>query len=215
MLPQALGAALDLLDHADAQVARELRAVTDSPVLLDAEGEEPAGLYPSGNFHAQALALALDALKVAFAQVANLAEKGLHRLLDHRYSGLPDQLAAEPGRQTGLVFLHKAAIEHAAECRLLAAPASAQSVDGSSGQEDVQAFAFLAGDQLGRILGDVELIVAAWLIAGAQARALRDLPLPPRLEAAVDALAFEPVRAERSLSGDLERVAALVRAGLE
>ena len=215
VLPQALGAALDLVDHAGAQVERELRAVTDSPVLLAAAGEEPAGLYPSGNFHAQALALALDALKIAFAQVANVAEKGLHRLLDHRFSGLPDQLAAEPGVQTGLVFLHKAAIEHAAECRLLAAPASAQSVDGSSGQEDVQAFAFLAAEQLGRILADVELIVAAWLLAGAQARALRDLPVPPRLEAAVARLGFDPVRGERSLSADLERVAGLVRAGLE
>ncbi len=213
VLPQVLGAVRDLLDHAGAQVGRELRAVTDSPVLLDADGDEPAGLYPSGNFHAQALAFALDALKIAFAQVANVGEKGLHRLLDHRFSGLPDQLAAEPGRQTGIVFLHKAAIEHAAECRLLATPASAQSVDGSTGQEDVQAFAFVAGDQLRRSLDRCELIVAAWLIAGAQARALRDLPLPPRLEAAVERMGFEPVRAERSLSADLERVAALTRSG--
>ena len=101
VLPQVLGAALDLVDHAAAQVERELLAVTDSPVLLDALGDEPAGLYPSGNFHAQALAFALDTLKLAFAQVANVAEKGLHRLLDHRFSGLPDQLAAEPGTQTG------------------------------------------------------------------------------------------------------------------
>ena len=213
VLPQVLGAALDLVDHARAQVERELHAVTDSPVLLDALDDEPAGLYPSGNFHAQALAFALDTLKLAFAQVANVAEKGLHRLLDHRFSGLPDQLAAEPGTQTGLVFVHKAAIEHAAACRLLATPASAQSVDGSSGQEDVQAFTFVAGDQLGAILGRCELIVAAWLIAGAQARALRDLPLPPRLEAAVTAIGLEPVRAERSLSADLERVAALTRTG--
>ena len=117
VLPQVHGAALDLLDHVDAQVARELRAVTDSPLYLDADGDEPEGLYPSGNFHAQALSLGLDALAIAFAQVGNLGEKRLHRLLDHRFSGLPDQLAADPGRQTGLVFLHKSAIGYAAENR--------------------------------------------------------------------------------------------------
>jgi len=213
VLPQVLGAALDLVDHAGAQVERELHAVTDSPVVLEARGDEPAGLYPSGNFHAQALAFALDTLKLAFAQVANVGEKGLHRLLDHRFSGLPDQLAAEPGTQTGIVFLHKAAIEHAAACRLLAAPASAQSVDGSTGQEDVQAFTFVAAEQLGAILGRCELIVAAWLIAGAQARALRDLPLPPRLEAVVGRISLDTVRGERSLSADLEQVARLTRTG--
>ena len=98
VLPQVHGAFLDVLDHLDAQVARELRAVTDSPLFLAAEGDEPEGFYPSGNFHAQALSLLLDALAVAAVQLANLSEKRLHRLLDHRFSGLPDQLAAEMPR---------------------------------------------------------------------------------------------------------------------
>jgi histidine ammonia-lyase len=211
VLPQVHGAALDLLDHVDAQVERELRAATDSPVLLEADGDEPAGLYPTGNFHAAALALGLDALAIAFAHVGNLAEKRLHRLLDARFSGLPDQLAADPGRQTGLVFLHKAAVGYAAENRLLSAPASVHAADGSAGQEDAQAFAFLAGDKLGRILDNVELLVASELLADAQAHALGDVALAPRLHDAVGRLDVDRIDADRSLSDDVERIRTLLR----
>jgi histidine ammonia-lyase len=202
-----------VLDHVDAQVARELRAVTDSPLFLEADGDEPAGLYPSGNFHAQALSLGLDALAIAFAQVGNLGEKRLHRLLDHRFSGLPDQLAADPGRQTGLVFVHKSATGYAAENRLLAAPASVHQLDGSSGQEDFEALTFIAAEQLERILDNLELIVAAELLAARQARELRGAPLPPRLEAVVERLGVQPVAADRSFSADLEHLRALIRSG--
>jgi histidine ammonia-lyase len=213
VLPQVHGAVLDLLDHIDAQVARELRAVTDSPLFLEAEGDEPAGLYPSGNFHAQALSFGLDALGIAFAQVGNLGEKRLHRLLDHRFSGLPDQLASDPGRQTGLVFLHKSVVGYAAENRLLAAPASVHPLDGSAGQEDFQALTFQAAEKLERILEGVELIVAAELLAARQARELRGTPLPPRMEAVVERLEVAPVTEDRSFTPDLERLHALIRSG--
>jgi histidine ammonia-lyase len=215
VLPQVHGAVLDLLEHVDAQLDRELRAVTDSPLFLAAAGAEPEGLYPSGNFHSQALSLQLDALAVAFAQVGNLAEKRLHRLLDRRFSHLPDQLASDPGRQTGLILLHKSVIGFTAENRLLAAPASVHPVDASAGQEDFQAFTFLAAEKLGRLLDNLELILGAELLAVRQARALRDGALPPRLEAVAARLAgeVEPVEADRVLSADVERLAALVRSG--
>jgi histidine ammonia-lyase len=215
VLPQVHGAVHDLLEHAGAQVARELRAVTDSPLYLEASGDEPAGLYPSGNFHSQALSLQLDALAVAFTQVANLSEKRLHRLLDHRFSRLPDQLAHDPGRQTGLVFLHKSVIGFAAENRLLAAPASVHPVDASAGQEDFQAFTFLAAEKLGRILDNLEVMLASELLAVRQARELRGGPLPPRLEAIASRLAerVAPVGDDRSLSADVEELRGLVRSG--
>jgi len=215
VLPQVHGAALAVLEHVDAQVDRELRAVTDSPLFLDAEGEEPAGLYPSGNFHAQALALGLDALAIAVAHLGNLSEKRLHRLLDGRFSGLPDQLATRPGRETGLVVVHKAAIGLVAENRTLAAPAGVHATDASSGQEDFQAFAFLAGEQLGRALDNLELVLAGELVALRQARHLAGRPLPPHLETVADRLAavVEPVGPDRPLSGDVERVRALVAEG--
>ena len=147
--------------------------MTDSPLFLDAEGDEPAGFYPSGNFHSQAICLELDALAIGFAQVGNLSEKRLHRLLDSRFSGLADQLASDPGRQTGLVFVHKSVLGFAAENRQLAAPAGVHAFDSSTGQEDFQAFSFLAAEQLGRLLDNLELILAAELVAIRQARHLR------------------------------------------
>ena len=215
MLPQVHGAALDLLATPTRRSRASCARSPTARCYLEADGDEPAGLYPSGSFHSQALSLQLDALAIAFTQVGNLAEKRLHRLLDQRFSHLPDQLAEDPGRQTGLVFLHKAAIGYAVENRQLASPASVHPVDGSAGQEDFQAFTFLAAEQLGRILDNVELIVASELLAARQGARAGGTVLPPRLEAVAERLAeaVEPVREERSLSADVERLRAMVRSG--
>jgi histidine ammonia-lyase len=192
-----------------------MRAVTDSPLYLAAEDGEPEGFYPSGNFHAQAVGFWLDLLAIAFAQLANLAEKRLHRLLDARFSGLAEQLAAEPGRQTGASVLHKAVVALCAENRLLAAPASVTTSDTSTGQEDVQALSLLAADKLRRLLANVELGLAYELVALRQARHLHGRPLPAPLEEAAALLAelVPPLVDDRPLAPDVERVRDLVRTG--
>jgi histidine ammonia-lyase len=215
VLPQVHGAALELVGRLEDQVERELRGVSDSPLFLAAEGDAPEGFYPSGNFHPAAIALALDGLANAFAQVGNLSATRLHRLLDGRFSGLPDQLAAEPGRQSGLILAHKTVLGHVAELRRLAAPAGVHQLDGSTGQEDVQATAFLAADQLARLLDELEHVLAAELVAARQAQHLRAAPPPPGLAGPMAALeaAVEPVREDRSLTADLAAVRALLRHG--
>jgi histidine ammonia-lyase len=211
--PQVLGAAAQVLDDAAAQLERELRAVTDSPLYLPADDDEPAGFYPSGSFHAQALTFALDSLAIAFAQVGALSEKRVHRLLDARFSSLPEQLAVDPGRQTGLSPLHKSIVGLVAENRLLAAPASLGATDSSTGQEDMQAFTPLAADKLGRLLANTELVLAYELVALAQARRLRDDAFPPALEQLIaPVLGVVPlVDRDRSLAPDVERVLELLR----
>lgn len=215
--PQVLGAVAGVLDDAERQLELELATVTDSPLYLPEGDGEPEGFYPSGGFHAQALAFRLDALAIAFAQLGNLVEKRLHRLLDARFSGgLPEQLAVEPGRHTGLTVLHKAVVALCAENRLLAAPATLATTDTSAGQEDVQAFTPLAADKLGRLLDNVELQLAYELTALAQARHLRGEPLPPRLESIAAALtgAVSRVDEDRILAVDVERVRGLLRDGV-
>jgi histidine ammonia-lyase len=216
VLPQVHGAAGDVLAQLEGQLERELRAVTDSPLWLDAEADEPEGFYPSGNFHSQALALDLDLLAIAFTQVAALSEKRLHRLLDSRFSGLPEQLSPAPDRgHCGLVSLHKAVVGLCAENRLLAAPASVHASDTSSGQEDFQAFTGLAADKLGRLLDNVELTLAYELVALRQAHDLAGTTLPPALAAAMAAAAasLEPVDCDRTLAPDVERARDLIRGG--
>jgi histidine ammonia-lyase len=213
--PQVHGAVSAVLEEAERQLAREVRAVTDSPLFLPAADGEPEGFYPSGNFHSQALAFALDALAIAYAQLANLAEKRLHRLLDARFSGLSEQLAVEPGVHTGMSVLHKAVAALCAENRLLAAPASVTAFDTSAGQEDFQAFVPLAAQKLGRLLDNVELVLAYELTALAQASRLRGGTLPAPLERVASALreVVPYVVEDRSLAPDVERVVALVRSG--
>jgi len=215
VIPQVHGAALDALDRLRDQLGRELRAVTDSPVFLTASGDEPEGLYPTGNFHAQALTLLLDAVAVAMTQVLNLLEKRMHRLLDTRFSGLPDQLTPDPGRQSGLVTLHKQVIGLVAQARGLAAPASIHALDASAGQEDIQAFSLLAAGQLEGILDGLELSLAYELVALRQARYLSGAALPGPLEDAVRLIAevVPPVVEDRSLAGDVSRVRELVASG--
>jgi histidine ammonia-lyase len=214
VLPQVHGAAGDVLAQLERHLDRELRAVTDSPLYLDAAAGEPEGFYPSGNFHSQTLALALDSLAIAFAQVAALSEKRLHRLLDSRFSGLPEQLSPDPDRgQCGLVSLHKAVVGLAAENRLLAAPASVHASDTSSGKEDFQAFTPLAADKLGRLLDNLELTLAYELVALRRAHDLAGPALPPALAAVIEetAAVVDPVDCDRSLAPDVERARELIR----
>jgi histidine ammonia-lyase len=216
VLPQVHGAAADVLAQLESRLERELGAVTDSPLWLEADGDEPQGFYPSGNFHSQGLALALDALAIAFTQVAALSEKRLHRLLDSRFSGLPEQLSPDPDRgQCGLVSLHKAVVGLCAENRLLAAPASIHASDTSSGQEDFQAFTGLAADKLGRLLDNLELTLAYELLALRQAHDLGGATLPPALASAMNATAavLDAVGCDRSLAPDVERARELIRTG--
>jgi histidine ammonia-lyase len=216
VLPQVHGAAHDQLDHLVAQLERELCAVTDSPLFLEAEGDEAEGFYPSGNFHSQALSLALDALAIALTQVAALSEKRLHRLLDSRFSGLSEQLSPGPDRgHCGLVALHKAVVGLCAENRLLAAPASVHASETSSGQEDFQAFTALAADKLGRLLDNLELALAYELVALRQARELSARALSPALDASLDTATghLDAVDCDRSLAPDAERALGLIRSG--
>lgn len=213
VLPQVNGAALDVADQLRRQIERELIAVTDSPLYLEADGAEPEGLYPSGNFHAQAISFWLDALAIAMCQVGALSEKRLHRLLDTRFSGLPDQLAADADRGgSGLVSLHKAVLGLCAENRLLAAPASIHGGDSSAGQEDAQALTGLAHEKLGRLLDNVELILASELIAVRQAVELGAVVLPPALRPLDDVATVVPfVDRDRSLAPDVEVARAWLR----
>jgi histidine ammonia-lyase len=193
-------------------VAR-LRAVTESPLTLPEEDGQPAGLYPSGAFHAVDVTIALETTALAVVHVANLVEKRLHRLLDSRFSGLPDQLTTQPGVHAGTVALHKTVVGLVAEARALAAPASVHALDTSAGQEDVQALTFLAAARLGRMTTILDTAVACEFVALRQALALAgDHVVQETLRPLVDAVAdaVPPLDVDRTLSPDIAAVLALL-----
>ncbi len=165
--PQVLAQLRRTLGRLDEDVRRALVAVTDSPAVVG--GRVVAG----GGFHAVGLAAGMDAAALALVQAAELAGQRLHRLLDSRFSGLPDQLSPDPGPVTGLVVVHKRAVGALHEARRLAVPASAGQADTSLGQEDAASFAPEAAEQLRRVEQLTREVVACELLAARQAWWLR------------------------------------------
>jgi histidine ammonia-lyase len=206
--PQVLAQLRRTLGRLDEDVRRALAAVTDSPALVG--GRVVAG----GGFHAVGLAAGLDGLAVALVQAAELAGQRLHRLLDGRFSGLPDQLSPDPGPVTGLVLVQKRAVGALAEARRLAAPASLGLADTSLGQEDAASFAPEAAEQLRKVEALVREVMACELLAARQAwwlRATRGDPGPGRWPGLAPLAAWledlvAPVERDRPLGPDLARL---------
>jgi len=216
VVPQVHGAARRTLAALDGLLDSRLRGTTDSPLYFHAEGGDEAGLYPSGAFHSVDVVVGLETLANAVCHVLNLLEKRLHRLLDARFSGLPDQLTMRPGVQAGVVALHKSVAGLAAEGRVLAVPASLAAIETSSGQEDVQSFAFLVAARVGRLVDTLEEALACELVALRQASHLAGQQIEGgELGEVVRLLAetVEPVELDRSLGDDVARVRALVVSG--
>jgi histidine ammonia-lyase len=165
--PQVLAQLRRTLGRLDEDARRALVAVTDSPAVVG--GRVMAG----GGFHAVGLAAGMDAAVVALVQAAELAGQRLHRLLDGRFSGLPDQLSPDPGPVTGLVVVHKRAVGALHEARRLAGPASVGQADTSLGQEDAASYAPEAAEQLRRVEELAREVVACELLAARQAWWLR------------------------------------------
>ncbi|WIX80200.1 aromatic amino acid lyase [Amycolatopsis carbonis] len=162
---------LDLLDRVAGDLEAELGiswdTPADSPSFVDGEFVATTG------YHASGLGFRMDALKAVLVHAGEISVQRLHRLLDPQFSGLPPQLAVDPGPQAGLVPLHKRAVGELHALRRLAAPATLGSLDTSAGQEDVQAFAWAAGAELEDSLGHLTAITACELVTAAQARYLR------------------------------------------
>jgi histidine ammonia-lyase len=210
--PQVCGAARDTLDFAVQVAERELRAVVDNPVVL-ANGR----VESNGNFHGEPLAFACDFLAIAAAEVGAIAERRVDRLLDpHRSAGLPAFLAAEPGVNSGLMLAQYTAAALVAENRLLAHPASTDSLPTSGMQEDHVSMGWSAGVKLRRVLANLGRILAVELLCAAHGLWFRAPLAPAPATAAVQKLVHARVGGpgpDRVLAPDLAEVARLVVSG--
>jgi histidine ammonia-lyase len=211
--PQVHGASRDLIDYVEATVRVELNAATDNPLVLLDEGE----IVSAGNFHGQPLAFALDVLAMAMAELASISERRTERLVNPSLSdGLPPFLVEEGGLNSGFMIPQYVAAALVSENKVLAHPASVDSIPTSAGQEDHVSMGNAAGLKALQVLDNVERTVAIELLAGAQAV---EFLAPLRPGAGVVA-AHDYVRSlserlveDRSLSGDIQRVAESVRSG--
>jgi histidine ammonia-lyase len=207
VLPQVHAHLTRVLTELAGTVERVSGWVTDSPAYLVDRGS--GGFVSTAGYHAGELGLRLDAVTAAVVHAAEASVQRTHRLLDERFSGLPPQLAARPG-QAGLVTVHKRAVGELHALRRLAAPATIGALDTSAGQEDLQAFAPAAGEQLRAALRHATAIAAAELLTAQQAHRLRGRPPAPALSPLWTSLAalVPPVDEDRPLGPDLRAVIA-------
>jgi len=209
--PQVLGAVGEGLAFGERLVTTELNAATDNPLVF---GDD---VLSGGNFHGQPIALALDVIGIALTTLAGLAERRLERVVNPDLSsGLPAFLAHDPGLESGFMTAQIAAAALVADCRVLATPASVQSVPTEGNQEDVVPMGMTAAWKAGRILANAERIVAIELLAGAQGLEYLK-PLTParavaRVYAAVRRFAAA-LTGDRPMTADIEKVASAIREG--
>ena len=151
--PQVHGACRDLLEYAEYTAAVELNAATDNPlVLVDDEV-----LVSNGNFHGQPLAFALDALAMAAAELANISERRLERLVNPNLSeGLPAFLTTDGGLNSGFMIPQYVAASLVSENKVLCHPASVDSIPTSAGQEDHVSMGNAAGLKAWQVLANSE-----------------------------------------------------------
>ncbi len=181
----------------------------DSPSFVD------GAFVPGTAYHAVDLGLRMDAVTAALVHLGEVSVQRTHRLLDERFSGLPPQLTADPGPQAGLAPLHKRAAGELHALRRLATPATLGSIDTSAGQEDVQAFAPAAGEQLRAAASHLFAITAVELVTVSQARYLAGGEGVPGLRAAYGRVrsVVPPLDADRPLGAEVGRLIAACRAG--
>jgi histidine ammonia-lyase len=210
---QVHGASRDLLDYVDSTVSAELNAATDNPLVLVDDGV----LVSNGNFHGQPLAFALDALAMAVAELANISERRVERLVNPSLSeGLPPFLTPNGGLNSGFMIPQYVAASLVSENKVLCHPASVDSIPTSAGQEDHVSMGNASGLKAWQVLANTECALAIELLAGAQGVEFL-APLEPGVgvrAARSFVRGLSPrLHDDRPLAGDIERVAAAIRDG--
>jgi histidine ammonia-lyase len=165
-MPQVHGAVSDTVDFVENVLLNELNAVTDNPLLFPADGDVLSG----GNFHGEPVALAMDYLGIALAELASISERRTNRLLNPALNrGLPAFLARDPGLNSGLMIAQYTQAALVSENKGLAHPASVDSIPVSADQEDHVSMGTIAARKARSIADNVVTVVAIELLAAYQA----------------------------------------------
>ncbi|MFI5248988.1 MAG: histidine ammonia-lyase [Gemmatimonadales bacterium] len=173
-IPQVYGPVMDAIQFAESLVARELNAATDNPLVF-----EDGTLLSGGNFHGQAVALALDLLAIVLTNLATMSERRIDRLVHPDLNqGLPPFLARDAGVHSGFMIAQVTAAALASECKVLAHPASVDTIPTDGSKEDVVPMAMAAAWKLRRVVHNVGHVLAIELMCAAQGLDYRQ-PLRP------------------------------------
>jgi histidine ammonia-lyase len=208
--PQVMGAVLDLMRHAATTLTIEANGVSDNPLIFAQTQEALSG----GNFHAEPVAFAADALAIAICEIGSIAERRIAMLIDPALSGLPAFLTPRPGLNSGLMLAQVTAAALVAENKQCAHPASIDSIPTSANQEDHVAMAAHGARRLAAMAENAANVIAIELIAAAQGcefHAPLSSSLPLERARALLRARVPKLEDDRLLAPDIAAAAELVR----
>jgi histidine ammonia-lyase len=214
-MPQVHGASRDVIGHAAQTIGFELNAATDNPlVFVDGEAMDTIS---GGNFHGQPIAFAADFMGIALAELANISERRIEQMVNPALStGLTPFLTAHKGLESGFMIAQVTAAALVSENKVLAHPASVDSIPSSANREDHVSMGTIAARKAREILGNVEYVLGIELLCASQGL---DQRRPLRSSAALEAAhalvrtVIPPFEGDRILHHDIEAATALVRDG--
>lgn len=167
-IPQVHGASKDAIEYVRSVVETEINSVTDNPTLVP----EIDQIISAGNFHGQPLALGLDFLCIAMAELASISERRIYKLISGQ-RGLPAYLVKNPGLNSGLMIAQYAAASVVSQNKQLCTPSSVDTIDSSNGQEDHVSMGANGATKALRVFENYRSVVAIEMLAAAQAADFR------------------------------------------
>ncbi|HOH98023.1 MAG TPA: histidine ammonia-lyase [Candidatus Cloacimonadota bacterium] len=183
--PQVHGAVRDALKYARSVLEIEINSATDNPLIFPDEQKVISG----GNFHGEPLAIALDAMGIAIAELASISERRIEQLLNPALSrGLPPFLAKRPGIDSGFMITQFTAASLVSENKVLAHPAAVDSIPTSANQEDHVSMGSISAIKLLQIAANVRSVLAVEYLIATNAVEHRGIPSSPALEAVIACL---------------------------
>ena len=164
-MPQVHGASRDAISYVFSVLSKEINAANDNPLIFPDSNEYLEG----GNFHGQPLALALDFLAIACAELANISERRIERLVNGALSGLPRFLATKGGVQSGMMIAQYSAASIVSENKVLCHPASVDSIPTSANQEDHNSMGSISAQKCLKVVDNLRKVLAIELLCASQA----------------------------------------------
>lgn len=210
-VPQVHGASRDAFDYIARTVEVELNSVTDNPLVFD-DGEALSG----GNFHGQPIAIAMDLLAIAAAEIGSISERRIEKITNPHQSGLPAFATRESGLNSGFMIPHVVAAALVSESKVLCHPASVDSIPTSADKEDHVSMGPIAARKARDVIRNVRRVLAIEFLAATQGL---DLLAPLKPGKPLGAVLAEVRRIapmmerDRSLAKEIERVAVWIGDG--
>lgn len=209
-VPQIHGASRDAIDYVISRVEIEINSVNDNPIIFPETEEHIEG----GNFHGQSMALAMDFMAIALSELANVSERRIERMVNGNLSGLPRFLANNGGLNSGLMIAQYTAASLVSENKVLAHPASVDSIPTSANQEDHNSMGSIAAQKCYKIMQNLENVLAIELLTAAQAvEFLKPLKCGTGTSIAYNEIrkVVKPLANDRVLHDDIKKVLNIVK----